>query len=228
MPDRTVRLLPQPVLHGPGPGCCCTRQAVPGSDAGAAAPVPNAGCKGLRMSSTASLSEQPAGRSSVPWRSGGSSSPGCVIRESSCVDSCSTYGLFLQFHAPGKTLEFIQSLCDTWRALSISAPSIRAAVCRQSRPARLALAESISRSRNNTATADSVSGSFLWIARRDFRNNAGSCRIQFRISGDASHQAAYSSPALRLLNLWEAIAADVRWQCSALTRATGTRYFTAA
>ena len=59
------------------------------SAAGAVGRVPNAGWKGLRMSSTGLLSGQPDGRSSVLWQSAGSSSPGRAIRVLSFADSCS-------------------------------------------------------------------------------------------------------------------------------------------
>ena len=109
----------------------------------------------------------------------------------------------------------------------MSVPSITAADCRQHRPARLAMAGSISRSRNKATPGDSASASCLRMTRRAFRNNAGSSRMRLRFSGDVSRQAAYSSPASRLLSLCEAMAVAIRWQCSTLARATGTRYFMA-
>ena len=105
--------------------------------------------------------------------------------------------------------------------------SIRPAACRQRRPARRAMAETMSRSLNSTSGAGSVSGFCLSISRRAFRNNAGSSRIRLRIWGEVSRQAEYSSPASRLLNLWPAKASAIRSQCSMLARATGTRNFMA-
>jgi hypothetical protein len=46
-------------------------------------------------------------------------------------------------------------------------------------------------------------------------------------TGGVSRQAAYNSPASRLLNLCAAIAAAICLQCSTLARAIGTRYFIA-
>jgi hypothetical protein len=47
------------------------------------------------------------------------------------------------------------------------------------------------------------------------------------IRGDPSRQAAYSSPASRLVNLWMANAPAICSQSFGLARATGTRNFIA-
>jgi hypothetical protein len=82
-------------------------------------------------------------------------------------------------------------------------------------------------SRATLSIRPAVSGFGLSISRRAFRNNAGSSRIRFRIWEDVSRQAAYNSPASRLLNLWPAKAPAIRLQCSMLVRATGTKNFMA-